>query len=147
MDVSKILVNGISFSSMFFKECISGLPEDVYFVWESTRFFNDDIIALTWLQFIWWIGPRGNMMNLMVIGECCIEWVYSDLVCSKWEDRGTRTIRCKTIRCGQFVMDNSLHGQFVARRSVAGQFVARTIRYMDNSLQDNLLQDNSSYIH
>jgi hypothetical protein len=80
-------------------------------------------------------------MNLMVIGECCIEWVYSDLVCSKWEDRGTRTIRCKTIRCGQFVMDNSLHGQFVAKQFVADNSLW-TIRCMDNSLQDDPLQDN-----
>jgi hypothetical protein len=50
---------------------------------------------------------------------------------------GARTIRCRTIRRGQFVADYSLHGQFVARQFVAGQFVARTIRCMDNSSPDN----------
>jgi hypothetical protein len=40
------------------------------------------------------------------------------------EVNGARTIRCRTIRCGQFVADNSSHGQFVARQFVAGQFVA-----------------------
>ena len=38
---------------------------------------------------------------------------------------GTRSIRRKTIRRGQFVADYSSHGQFVAKQnSLRGQFVA-----------------------
>ena len=41
---------------------------------------------------------------------------------------GARRIRCRTIRRGLFVADNSSRGQFVARLFVAGQLVAWRIR-------------------
>ena len=47
---------------------------------------------------------------------------------------GDWTIRRKTIRCGQFVADNSSHGQFVADNLSQEKYVARTIcRIHDNS--------------
>jgi hypothetical protein len=44
--------------------------------------------------------------------------------CALHPNVGDRTIRCRTIRRGQFVADKSSHGQFVPRQFVAGQFVA-----------------------
>ena len=133
-------------------------------------FFTYFICWFKWL--IFFVPLRFEMVDAIKILFSCNEWLsffnnssFSYIINDFWwtdytshtnrqqawestlfccdDVLGARTIRCRTIRRGQFVADNSSHGQFVAGQFVAGQFVARTIRCMNNSSQDNSLPDNS----